>query len=274
MSSRHLFVHTSFVFLMLSALCSCGSEAESPTLTLQEALRADWKTVTYQVVSEMPADEKGGTIVLFLHGYGRDAELYSDLARGIANSHTRVVLPTAVLPHPSGEGAMWWEFVEPDWPKPYSDDPTANAWPKPSKQLPRTREAVLELLSEMRSRYEPEQIVLAGHSQGAMLALDSALSSGPFVDKIALLSGYLLLDSLTAVERERGKMPAVLISHGRDDSLVPFDAAERMRRVLEANGFSVVFRPHDGGHSISSEVIRDLRNFVPERSNRESYSLP
>jgi phospholipase/carboxylesterase len=210
----------------------------------------------------MPEDRRGGRAIVFLHGYGGSGRALAPLVRELAEGDTRLFLPTAVLPHASGRGAMWWEFLEEDWPKPYSSDPGANAWPKPSRQLPRAREAVIRLLTRIRERYRPEEVVLAGHSQGAMLALDVAAGLEPPVDAVALVAGYVLLDSVPALSTPRAHRPRVLVSHGRQDTLVGFDRAELAREVLERHGFPVSFRPHDGGHALDPVALRDLRAFL------------
>lgn len=247
--------------LAASALAACDRGAPYGGLTLQQALRTDWSDLEVEIVTGMPDDEPGGSAIVFLHGYGRSGTHYAPLAREILDDDSRVFLPTAALPHPGGGGAMWWEFLDEDWPKPYSDDPSARAWPM-SRQLPLAREAIARLLGEIRARYRPDRVVLAGHSQGAMLALDVGAEIEPPVDGIAAVAGYLLLDSVPRIETQRGGRPTVLISHGREDELVGFDRAEFMRQVLEHNGFGVVFEPHPGGHGIEPAVVRALRAFL------------
>jgi phospholipase/carboxylesterase len=246
----------------LVALASCKGDGGSGVHTLEQALRADWDALEYQLVTRMPEDRKGGRAIVFLHGYGSSGADSARLAHQIADDDTRVVLPTAVLPHANGRGAIWWEFLDEDWPKPYSDDAAANAWPAPSKQLPGARAAVIELVSRIRDRYQPTSVALAGFSQGAMLALDVAMAIEPPVERVAALSGYVLLDSVSNVAKPRAARPAILIAHGRRDERIGFDAAERMKRLLEQNGFTVVFEPHDGGHDIGAETIRELRDFL------------
>jgi phospholipase/carboxylesterase len=246
----------------LVALAACERPGTPGGLTLDEALRADWNALEVALVTRMADDRKGGAAIVFLHGYGTPPSRYADLARAIADADTRVFLPTAVLPHASSEHPMWWEFIDEDWPRPYSEDPGANAWPKPSKQLPRAREAVLHLVARIRDRYQPETLVVAGHSQGAMLALDVALAAEPPPDRVVLLSGYLLLDSAANLAKPRDVGPPILISHGREDAMVGLDRAERMRRVLEQHGFPVTFAPHDGDHRVDEATIRRLREFL------------
>ncbi len=263
--ARGRLVCLTILLLGLVTLASCKGEGSSGGLTLEQALGVDWGDLEYEIATRMPEDQKGGRAIVFLHGYGSSGSFHRRLAAELAGDDTRVVLPTAVLPHPTGQGgAMWWEFLDEDWPKPYSNDPAANAWPKPSRQLPGARMAVIDLISRIRDRYQPDVVAVAGHSQGAMLALDVAMSIERPVDRVAALSGYVLLDSVPSIAKPRQERPVILISHGRRDQTVGFDAAETMKGLLEENGFAVTFRPHDGGHEISDAAARDLRDFLLE----------
>ncbi len=253
--------------LAAAALWACNAEARPGTeatraTSLEGVLATSWDGLEYEVVSRMPEERRGGRAVVFLHGYGAEGASYVPLAGALVDDATRFVLPTAVLPHASGQGAMWWEFFDGDWPKPFAEEPRPDGPPEPSRQLPRAREAVLGLVARVRERYAPESLVIGGHSQGAMLALDVASRLDPPPDRVAAVAGYVLLDSAAELARPAAKRPEVLISHGRADRVVGFEAAGTMQRLLERHGFPVVFRPHDGGHGIESAVVRDLGRFL------------
>ncbi|MBC7973486.1 MAG: phospholipase, partial [Myxococcales bacterium] len=47
----------------------------------------------------------------------------------------------------------------------------------------------------------------------------------------------------------------VMVSHGRQDGLLPFGAAEWMRDQLTAAGAVVDWQPFDGGHEIPRSVL-------------------
>jgi phospholipase/carboxylesterase len=248
--------------IALLGLVSCYGDRGSGTLTLEQALAADWDALEYEVVTTMPEEQRGGLAVVFLHGYGRNGAHYSGLAQALLDDETRVILPTAILPHSAGHGGMWWEFLDEDWPKPYPVDPSAQVRPEPSQQLPRAREAIVALIARIRDRYEPDRVALAGHSQGAMLALDVAMVVEPPVDRVAFVSAYVLVDSVPNITRPRNDPPAILVSHGRHDELVGFHASESMRKLLEENGFAVTFKPHDGAHAVNEALVRNVRDFL------------
>jgi phospholipase/carboxylesterase len=130
-------------------------------------------------------------------------------------------------------------------------------------QLLAARWAVQALLRDAQQRYAPDAIALAGFSQGAMLALDVALAADPPVARVAALSGTLLVDSLPALPaKKQGPLPAVLVTHGRDDRVLPFAAAEAIPPILSAQGYAVTFFPFEGGHQIPPVVVSQLRAFL------------
>nr|MDQ3036164.1 phospholipase [Myxococcota bacterium] len=101
---------------------------------------------------------------------------------------------------------------------------------------------------------------LAGFSQGAMMSLERALRGETRPAALVLLSGAAPSHIVGDWERLRG-VP-VFVSHGRQDSLLPFSGAEEIVRHAEAAGASVTFVPFDGGHSIPPAVITRLEDFL------------
>jgi phospholipase/carboxylesterase len=95
-----------------------------------------------------------------------------------------------------------------------------------------------------------------------MLSLDVALDAAPPVDRVAALSGVLLLDSIAGLRAARATRPAVFISHGRRDPRLPFSGSERAQELLQRHGFQVGFHPFDGGHEIPPQVVSALADFL------------
>jgi len=114
----------------------------------------------------------------------------------------------------------------------------------------------------LQPRSAPDQLLLAGFSQGAMLALDVALTASPAPSRVALLSGALLVEAAARFEAPRETRPALFISHGRQDRRLPFSGAEGMKAALEAHGFPVTWRPFEGGHEIPEPIVAELQSFL------------
>lgn len=129
--------------------------------------------------------------------------------------------------------------------------------------LAAARAGVQALLREVRTRFKPQVLVLAGFSQGGMLAMDVALAADPPVDRVAVLSGNLLAQDLWRQRMAASpNKPAVFLSHGRQDYVLPFAGSERLKSLLEEHAFAVTWAPFAGGHEIPDSVLDGLRAFV------------
>jgi phospholipase/carboxylesterase len=142
----------------------------------------------------------------------------------------------------------------------YDDQPPVSR--QPHHAVLEARTAVQALIRDIRKRHRPDRLVLGGFSQGAMLSIDVALAGEPAVDRVAVLSGVLLQDSVAGLRSPRDPKPAVFVSHGRQDAMLPFEGGERLKDLLARHAFPVTWRPFDGGHEIPSAIVRDLAAFI------------
>ena len=102
---------------------------------------------------------------------------------------------------------------------------------------------------------ELSQIVLGGFSQGSMLATDVALRLPDPPGLLCVLSGTLLCeDDWRELAAERGELP-VFQSHGNQDPLLPFQAAEWLRDLFAESGMDVEFLPFTGPHTIPAAAV-------------------
>ena len=204
-------------------------------------------------------DEKGGQLVVLLHGWRARGDDLVSLARELARRGTRFLVPAALLVEPNG-GRAWWRLDSGVRPAHVSKDELPADY-HPSAQLAAARGAVQALLRDAQQRYAPDSIAVVGFSQGAMLALDLGLAGEPPIERVAVLSGVLVADSLPALHAKQGK-PAVFVSHGRSDQMLPFAEAASIESVLKPYGIPVTFFPFEGGHQIPSAVVEQLRAFL------------
>jgi phospholipase/carboxylesterase len=241
------------IALALLATATCRSSA---------APAPDRGGLQVQEVSAMGAQETGGTAVVLLHGWGAEGDDLVPLARALGGPGLRFIVPAAPLPHPQG-GRMWWALdLERRRQAIARGEERKLAREEPPGLAP-ARAKVQALLRWVRDRYRPRVLVVAGFSQGAMLATDVALAADPPVDRLAALSGTFLAEPAWRARMQQARRkPAVLLSHGRDDAILPFAASERLRQVLVEAGFDVTWVPFDGGHTIPPEVITRLKAFL------------
>jgi len=97
----------------------------------------------------------------------------------------------------------------------------------------------------------PDRLRIAGFSDGASYALSVGLTNGDLFGRILALSpGFF--DSA----QERGK-PAIYITHGTNDDILPIDrTSRRIVPMLRRAGFSVEYHEFDGRHEAPREICR------------------
>ena len=109
-----------------------------------------------------------------------------------------------------------------------------------------------------------QPFVLAGFSQGGMLAMDYVLHRGRRPAALALLSTTrIAIDEWTscAATGVLEGLP-VLIAHGQQDTELAFAAGEHVRDFAFAHGAVVQWLPFDGGHQMPFVVWRALRKLI------------
>ena len=206
--------------------------------------------------------DKGGLLVVLLHGWRARGDDLVGLAQQLAQPKSRFLVAAAPLAEPGG-GRAWWRLEPSERPAHAGSDQLPPNY-QFNRQVAAARQLVQALLRDAMQRYAPDAIAIAGFSQGAMLALDVALAADPPVQRVAVLSGVLLADSLPALQLRRAAPAAVFVSHGRQDPVLPFAEGASIETVLRPHGYPVTFFPFDGGHEIPSAVVARLRAFLFE----------
>ncbi len=103
----------------------------------------------------------------------------------------------------------------------------------------------------------PAQVAIAGFSDGAGYALSLGLTNGDLFTNVMAFSPCFLKPA-----ELRGK-PAIFVSHGKHDKILPIDPCGRfIVSDLKRGGYRVRFRQFDGSHDVPPEVVEEaLKNF-------------
>jgi phospholipase/carboxylesterase len=109
-------------------------------------------------------------------------------------------------------------------------------------------------LAQTFDRYavDPVRVAGEGFSDGASYALSLAIANGDlFTHAIAFSPGFIEW-------RRRNGSPAVFISHGTHDAVLPIASTSRriVPRVREA-GYDVVYREFDGPHAVPPDIAHE-----------------
>jgi phospholipase/carboxylesterase len=201
---------------------------------------------------------RASQLVVFLHGYGADGNDLIELGR-----QWRTLMPEAafVSPHAperspaSPMGRQWFALAN----RPPDDaQGAAERWEGAVK----ARGAIDAFLDAELKRLglDDSKVALVGFSQGAMLALHVGLRRPRAPAAILGFSGLLIgperLGEATARDA-RGAPPPILLVHGEQDPLIPFEAMFIAADALAGASIPTQWHLSLGiGHGIDAEGLR------------------
>jgi phospholipase/carboxylesterase len=198
--------------------------------------------------------------IVLLHGYGSDGQDLIGLA-----GYWRPLLPDAIFlapnaPQPCRQnpGGYEWFDIDPDRPDYRAEGAAA------------VRPVIVEFLRDLwtQTGLGAENTVLAGFSQGAMMALHTGLSLERQLLGIVSFSGALIPPP--ALLEGRGAKPPVCLIHGANDPVVDPRFSVEARRELEARGFTVRYHVEaNAGHTITEDGLAFASAFIEEVSQGE-----
>jgi phospholipase/carboxylesterase len=205
---------------------------------------------------------EGRDPLVLLHGYSSAPGEWLQFTDTIRPRESRrFVFPEAPGTGPGGRGRGWWPL-----------DLASHLDSSGLPDLSRTRPPGLEtasrrvgtLLDEIVTRLggPADQLILGGFSQGGMVSAEIAFRSGRPLKALILLSPTTIdVASWRAGFPARRQLP-VFLSHGRNDTVLPFAASERLAADLRRAGLRVMWVPFDGIHDMPTTVVDALNQFL------------
>lgn len=107
------------------------------------------------------------------------------------------------------------------------------------------------------------KIILAGFSQGAVIALSTGLRYSKPLAGMMALSGFLpLADKVLAEASAQNFTTPIFIGHGTDDAIVPYRLGQITSDVLQKNKYPVSWHSYAMQHSVSQDEIGDIANWL------------
>lgn len=127
--------------------------------------------------------------------------------------------------------------------------------------------AVQQLLDKLITEgLDSERIVLAGFSQGGVIALH-LLARLPYkIAGVMALSTYMCVpDKLAAEANHTNKTTPVFMGHGSQDPVVPIAAGQQAFHALKNQGFQVKWHDYRMEHSVCAQEVADISSFLQRR---------
>ncbi|MBF2735865.1 MAG: alpha/beta fold hydrolase [Betaproteobacteria bacterium AqS2] len=204
-----------------------------------------------------PATPPAARCVVALHGLGASGADLAPLAPLLAPD-ARWLLPDAPVRPVSINMGMrmpaWYDIREPDLEA--AEDAAG---------LEASAATVTALIAEQRQAMglAAADFILVGFSQGAALALLTALRAPEPLGAVVALSGYLPLKERLQKEEPWPAATRFFLGAGAEDQVIPPGRSEASAALLRARGCEAEFRRYAGlGHGIAEQEIADARAFL------------
>lgn len=197
--------------------------------------------------------------VIWMHGLGADATDFEPIVPMLEiGAPVRFVFPNAPVRPVTINGGMAmraWYDIDPGAPLAGTDDIRASA------------AAVEALLEREVERGIPEdRIVLAGFSQGGVIALHLGLRHPRRLAGILALSTYLHDHEHVGDDASLASVDApIFMAHGRMDPMIPITRAITSRETLTSLGYTVEWHEYPMGHQVCPEEIADIGAWLGRR---------
>ena len=191
-----------------------------------------------------PSGAAPDSLVVLLHGIGANGDDLIGLADVLAERFPETAFHAPDAPERHGHFGPGYQWFPRD------------RTPESFRRARESQTAVNAYVDALLDGYglAPERCVLAGFSQGAMLALHTGPRRDRRLAGVIGMSGILLTaDTLEAEARSR---PPFLLVHGEQDEVVPSAETERSHRILSELGFDVEAYVLPGlAHSIDARAL-------------------
>src|SRR5690348_11146386 len=196
--------------------------------------------------------------VLWLHGLGAAGDDFVPIVDELAlpaSTRVRFLFPHAPMRAVSVNRGMvmraWYDFDMIDPVEGLHENVVS------LRESQRAIEALI--VREGQRGIPPEQIVLAGFSQGGALALQAGLRYGLKLAGIMALSAYLPVPkTLPAEASHANRSTPIFMAYGDSDNVIPPMLAVASKRQLSESGYAVEWHEYRMTHTVCREELDDI----------------
>ncbi len=205
------------------------------------------------------ASGKGTSLVVFLHGYGANAQDLLGLADPLAPHMPDTVFVAPDAPEQCAGSPMGYQWFPIPWIDGSSEEDSAAGMERAVGDLNAYLDTVMQ-----EEGISADKTVLFGFSQGTMMALYVAPRRSEAVAGVVGFSGRLMSPEL--LEDEAVVKPPVLLVHGDQDDVVPPVSLPEAADALTAAGFEVYAHVMKGtAHGIAPDGLSVAAAFMREK---------
>tara|TARA_B110000008_G_scaffold144351_1_gene146113 strand:+ start:6932 stop:7582 length:651 start_codon:yes stop_codon:yes gene_type:complete len=196
------------------------------------------------------------SLVVFLHGYGADGADLLNLADSL-----KIHLPNTIFMSPDAPNKSTMNPFGYEWfPIPRLDGSSLENAKKGRDEATKELNLFLNEIKE-NTGIPFERIFLFGFSQGCMMSLHLAPRKNEKIAGVVGIAGMLMQPEL--LEKEAVQKPPILLVHGDEDDVVPYEELNIAADTLLKSNFEVYTLTSKGaGHSITEDGLRAALQFI------------
>jgi phospholipase/carboxylesterase len=210
---------------------------------------------------ERQTGESPKCAIIWLHGLGADGHDFEPIVDEFDFDQLpalRFVFPHAPMRAVTINGGYvmraWYDIVSPDF-APGREE---------TEGVRESARQIDALLARENERGIPDaRIVLAGFSQGGVIALHTGLRHPRRLAGILALSCYLPLADTLAVEAHKANRDVpIFMAHGHADAVIPYDLGKRSSKLLKALDYPVQWHAYAAEHTVCMQELSDIENWL------------
>lgn len=230
------------------------SDKHAPGKRVQASTSAYNCAMKLQYIEQSSGPNPVGTVI-WLHGLGADASDFEPLVPMLRlDRPLRFVFPNApkrAVTINAGMVMRAWYDIDPSSPLDAGEDIDAST------------QALFELVKEQVGEDQSQDVVLAGFSQGGVIALNALVTAGMKFRGVLALSTYVHhAEGLAEVVRLENMHTPIFMAHGLLDPMIPIHRAVTSRIALSELGFSIDWHEYRMGHEVCPEEISDIGRWL------------
>ena len=199
--------------------------------------------------------------IIWLHGLGADGHDFEGIVPALrltAHDHIHFIFPNAPIQAVTINGGVkmraWYDIVE----KTLEQEVDVNG-------IHESAHLITHLINqEIEKGISADHILLAGFSQGGVIALHTGLNINQNLAGIVALSTYF--PTINELDSTPNSTP-IFIAHGILDSIVDIESGKAVFNTLQAANHPIEWHDYLMEHSVCPEEIKDIAAFINKTFN-------
>lgn len=205
------------------------------------------------------------TAVILLHGFGANMHDLAPLADALDPMQQKTwYFPNGILQIPLSpmyDARAWAMLNLQAFDQAIKQNRFRDHLAKEFYQMQKAAKIISDFVESIAAKHQ--KIYIGGFSQGAILALDVALSLKRDWAGVILLSTTFAAEKRWQEFLQNDKRHLrIFQSHGVQDAVLPFDEAKALYQNLQQHGHDIAFHEFAGGHEIPDDVLQKLKIFL------------